>query len=498
MTRKRLFIFVGILALALILRCLFLEQRGITYDDAFSILLSRQSLGNIISGTAADTMPPLYYFLLHFWMRVGSSLWYVRLLSVFLSMAVLLLLYRLTVENLNEVTALWAMFLAAISPFQIYHAQELRMYSLLALGLLGYMLFFMRIWKAYQVGRVPLREQFGLVICGALSMYTHNLAVFSLAASFFVVLVHRKWKLLGQLTLAGAVILMLFSPWLFYVPEQVEKIQRAFWTPRPGLVQVVQAMMMFVVNLPLEGLSLQMGAVISLQIIILMVYLLIKRRCIRGIPGVLSILMVLPPLLLFAASYIMRPVFVVRGFILSTLLFYVLVAHVITQDRIIRWIMAAGFLIASAFALPFQYQYDRFPRSPFCEAVTYLGNVIQPGEVIIHDNKLSAFPAIYFAPDLPQVFIADEPGSHNDTLALASQQAMLLYPEPSVAVAAQGVESLYFVSFDKAFQEYQQMGKAHPALSWLQQRYVQSDRTVIGDLVILHFSQPRLQGGSGG
>ena len=63
---KNKLLFILIMLLGLMLRILFIDSREITYDDAFSYFLSRQPLPVIIGGTAADTMPPLYYFLLHF------------------------------------------------------------------------------------------------------------------------------------------------------------------------------------------------------------------------------------------------------------------------------------------------------------------------------------------------------------------------------------------------------------------------------------------------
>ena len=78
---------IGILLMGLGLRCINLQSRGIIYDDAFSFFLSIQNLPAIIQGTAADTMPPLYYFLLHFWMALSQSLWWLRLLSVLINLA---------------------------------------------------------------------------------------------------------------------------------------------------------------------------------------------------------------------------------------------------------------------------------------------------------------------------------------------------------------------------------------------------------------------------
>ncbi len=87
--------FLIVLALALILRLIVIGTRSIQYDDAFSIFLSERSLAEIVRGTAADTMPPLYYFLLHFWLQVGRSLTWLRLLSVLLSLGSVTMLFLL-------------------------------------------------------------------------------------------------------------------------------------------------------------------------------------------------------------------------------------------------------------------------------------------------------------------------------------------------------------------------------------------------------------------
>ncbi|HEX2981272.1 MAG TPA: glycosyltransferase family 39 protein, partial [Anaerolineaceae bacterium] len=137
---------LAILLIAAILRVIGLQNRGIWYDDAFSILLSQQSLSNIVAGTSADTMPPLYYFLLHFWMLFSRALWWTRLLNVLFSLATIWLLYRLVAGLASQRAGLWAAALAAIAPFHIYHAQELRSYALLGFFELAYLYFFSRLW----------------------------------------------------------------------------------------------------------------------------------------------------------------------------------------------------------------------------------------------------------------------------------------------------------------------------------------------------------------
>ncbi len=150
--------------LGFVLRCLFLEVRGIQYDDAFSMLLASEDLSSIITGTAADTMPPLYYFLLHFWMFVSTKIWWLRFLSVILSLAGIYLLYKVVHFLLGDRAAIWAVFLAAISPIQIYHAQDVRMYALLQFTQLGYIYCFLRFRAADKSKRIYSQYFWGLIV----------------------------------------------------------------------------------------------------------------------------------------------------------------------------------------------------------------------------------------------------------------------------------------------------------------------------------------------
>ena len=95
---NRKVILFSIFIVGFILRVFLIGSREIAYDDAFSYFLSRGSLTDIILGTAADTMPPLYYFLLHFWMKISTDLWFLRLLNVAINLLTALIVYAITKE----------------------------------------------------------------------------------------------------------------------------------------------------------------------------------------------------------------------------------------------------------------------------------------------------------------------------------------------------------------------------------------------------------------
>lgn len=490
MNRQR-WLLVAILAASLGLRCIALQSRGIQYDDAFSILLSGRSLAEIVRGTAADTMPPLYYFLLHFWLLLGRDLWYLRLFSVLLSMGGVLLIFALVRELGGENAGIVAAALAGISPLQIYHAQDIRMYALLQLAQAGYLWCFARLWRRGFDLAGHWTNWLGLVAFGTLAMYTHNLAIFALVVPDVFLLLQRDWRRLTRLLAAQVLIGLLALPWLLMVPGQVAKIQGAFWTPRPGFVEIVQAIVMSASTLPLPEDWLGVGLASSLVILVVIILMGLQARRDWKHISLLILVILLPPVLLFAASYLMRPVFVPRGFLISTLGYVGLAGWLIARNlrNTSGLVLLIAFIAAAAISLPFQYTYAEFPRPPFDQAASYLETVVQPGDTVLHDNKLSAFPCIYFAPHLEQEFLPDERGSFNDTLAPATQEAMQIYPVSGIEPAVGGSKRVYFIVFQLALDEYAAAGGVHPQLNWLRANFTQSERRQFHDLLVYRFER---------
>jgi 4-amino-4-deoxy-L-arabinose transferase-like glycosyltransferase len=474
------------------LRLVALESRSLQYDDAFSIFLAVRSLPEIVTGTAADTMPPLYYFLLHFWMLISQEIWFIRLLSVITGLLLIVLVYQIVKLWSGRPAAGWAAVLAAISPLQIYHAQDIRMYALLVLGQAGYLWFFSRLWFARVEGKPLLWNWVGLILSGLVAVYSHNLAVFALVIPDLFLLVQRRWKMLAQLIAGQALIGLGALPWWMLLPGQLQKIQNAFWTPRPGLVEIFQAIIMFTAAMPLPQILMIIAAVLSLQILVmvLMEFWRYGRRDLGAwfLVGVF----IIPPALLFAVSYLMRPVFVPRGFLVSSLSYFGLAGFAITRSwsRGAGKLIAAAFILAAALTLPSYYSYNSFPRSPYKEAAAYMGQANKRDAVVIHETKLSYFPMHFYAPDLPQAFLADVPGSANDTFAPASQSAMNLFPAHDLFSAAQGKQTIFFVTFSQVFTEYQQIGiSEHPSIKWLNENYRFASRRVFNDLEVFQYEK---------
>ena len=80
--------------LALGLRLIRLSYQPLWWDEGWSLYFATTNVRNMLELTAVDIHPPLYYLLLHFWIRLfGPGLISVRFLSVLIGTATIPLLY---------------------------------------------------------------------------------------------------------------------------------------------------------------------------------------------------------------------------------------------------------------------------------------------------------------------------------------------------------------------------------------------------------------------
>lgn len=117
------------IVVAFALRVYALSAQSLWNDEGTSVALAQLSLEAITNGAARDIHPPLYYYLLHFWMPfVGQTEFAVRFLSVIAGVLTVAFTFRIAYLFFDEQVAIFAAYLAAFSPFQVYYSQEARMY----------------------------------------------------------------------------------------------------------------------------------------------------------------------------------------------------------------------------------------------------------------------------------------------------------------------------------------------------------------------------------
>ncbi|MFN2433528.1 MAG: hypothetical protein ABR599_12075, partial [Gemmatimonadota bacterium] len=152
MSGPRPYAIVAALAgVALVLRCIGLGATNLWLDEANTWYVAtfplERLLGDLQRIPGAAFHMPAYFVLLRGWMALaGDSEAAMRALAVLLSVALLPLTYAVGARTLSRDAALLGTLLLALSPAQLFFAQEVRMYAALSLLCTGCALAYLAWW----------------------------------------------------------------------------------------------------------------------------------------------------------------------------------------------------------------------------------------------------------------------------------------------------------------------------------------------------------------
>lgn len=195
-------------------------------DEGFSYFLAKQGILDMIRATAHDFNPPLYYLILHFWLKIfGSSEVILRSLSL-IFFAINIYIIFLFLQNILKVkgSRIWIyLTIFALNPFLLYYAFEARMYSLVALLTTVSFYYFFK------------KRQVNYVIFTILGLYTHYFFLLVIFTQIVYSALFEKGKLFKKTKIFIAP-LLIFLPWLFYVLLTLITKTTPFWMKRVNLV----------------------------------------------------------------------------------------------------------------------------------------------------------------------------------------------------------------------------------------------------------------------
>lgn len=208
---------------------------GFWIDEGLTVGISSHPFVDIPHVLRQDGSPPLYYLLLHGWMRLfGQSEVATHELSLLFALACVPAAFWATQSLFGRRAGWIAATLAALNPFLSVYAQETRMYSLD--GLLS-ILATSAFVHAFILGHRRYLAPFTLFL--TLLLYTHNWALlFALASIGALLFITRddsdRGGRLRDAALAYGAAAVLYAPW---IPTLVFQIRHtgAPWSSPPSL-----------------------------------------------------------------------------------------------------------------------------------------------------------------------------------------------------------------------------------------------------------------------
>ena len=205
---------IAVTTLAALLRLVYLGRESLWLDELFSVAfanLNGQTLWRVVS--TAEANMALYYYLLHFWIRLGQSEAMIRSLSAVTGLMTVPVVYLLGKRMFGTRVALLGALLLAANTFHIRYSQEARGYSLVVLLITLSCLFFVRAME-----RESRSDWAWYVVTGTLAVYSHFFALLVLVSGYASLVMfpprNVPWR---RLLVSVALIGFLTAPLAFYL-----------------------------------------------------------------------------------------------------------------------------------------------------------------------------------------------------------------------------------------------------------------------------------------
>lgn len=195
-----------IFLIGVILRVQGINKTAIWFDESITIYMARMPLLNMIKTTQLGFNPPLWEIIVWANFKIfGESIFSLRLPSLVSSIASMWVVLKILSHfEFSYWTKVAVIFFVALIPYNLWLAQDGRVYSLLSL------LYLTAFWFTLQ------KRWLGVISSVGLILYAHTFGSFFVSAIYLIAIFQdpTNWK---KITLLFSVSLITFIPWLFVI-----------------------------------------------------------------------------------------------------------------------------------------------------------------------------------------------------------------------------------------------------------------------------------------
>lgn len=373
---------------------LFYFIQSLWRDEAFSLLLAQRPLSSFI--TIITFEPPVYYILLHSWIRIfGAGEMAARSLSLLgFSLAVCVIIVWAKKIFRNHWLSWFSPVFFFANPMLLYYAFEIRSY--------GWYLFFVVVSLFAYTQRLRLLY----VVATTLGLYTHTYMIFVL----FVQCLHylltyfsdlRKKRPIAlvrdPMLQSFALVTLLYVPWLYKIVGDFSRLRESWYFPVD--MQLIKSVIGNIF-LGYEGTPWYLWHFtrwVSLGIVTASFAALVKRGTRNR--NLLFFLLLYVPLSLIIGISLFKPIFVNRYVLFATVaeIFVVLFAIESIRHRALQRLAAAASLL---FVVGFNVWFPgKYAKTDFRAVVSEINALAGKNDIVMTDNPLILFETMYYRSD---------------------------------------------------------------------------------------------------
>jgi len=416
---------IPILITALALRLAFIGAAPLWYDEAFTAWVSAIPFADMWAALLGDVHPPLYYSLtwglVHLTgadtpERLALAL---RLLSVPFSLWAVYLTYQIgqALYWPKRATLAAAAFMA-VSPAQIFFAQEARMYAIFqAVVLLAFLGLLKRQWwlATLSLALALWLHNYGLIYWGALGL----VVLFDYVKAYRTLGMLYHPRIIFSHAAAFTIPLILWLPWVAVLARQMGTVAGGYWILPPTVGDILSSFYYILGGITQRPEFHAVAVMVCFGAAILTVYRVIQKRPPGWVP--LAVFGFTPLAVAVIGSYLWQPVLLYRGLLPSSAALALLIGWALTRGPVKYQAIAAALIVPVVLAALCNH-YTANPKDSNQE-VAYLIERIraewQPGDIIYHVDAGSMVGFWLYARDLPQ-YLA--PPCEDETLGSLSAE----------------------------------------------------------------------------
>lgn len=341
-------------------------------DEAFSYVMSQNSISKILFATAKDFNPPLYYIVLHFWQNAfGSTEISLRSLSFIFYWATVYVGFLILSEimKFKFKKSLFYTLLIAINPLLVYHAFEARMYSMLAfLSTLSFYSLYKKNAALYLLSSI-------------LGLYTHYFMIFVVLAQHLLERYRQK------------IVLLSFLPWLIFVLINRGVSVGSFWIEKIQSKNLITFIGQIYTGYE-YSLRFYNKTIMPLSLLLLFIVLIgLMQKKTRQFKLFFVWGLAIPFIILIISFF--KPIFLPRYLIFSAVGLILLIALIINRLPNVFKVVLLTLLIISTIKYN-QLQIKERNKSDIRKATAEIGFLMKNKDVVYVTSELDFFTVQYY------------------------------------------------------------------------------------------------------
>jgi uncharacterized membrane protein len=263
--------------LAFFFRILFLSHQSLWMDEGFSVWMAAHPVSDLMRLIRYDAHPLGFYLFLHYWMKLGNSVFFLRLPSVVCRVVSCLAVYSIGRELLGERAGAASAVFWTCSMTALNSDTDIRMY---AYATCFSLISTFWLWRAYKYG--GRKNWIFYYLFAALSLYTHYYTGFIIMAQWLFLLTEKRWE---ESVWVPLILTLIFSPWTFIFFLQffhaIDKgMPRATWHASFHFFAEFLGAKRYFSGKPL---LINLSSIFSIGVLVYALFALVKRRKEEGV-----------------------------------------------------------------------------------------------------------------------------------------------------------------------------------------------------------------------